>query len=405
MERWFEQPGTLAAFTGHAVIDPHDLYNALRAHDAIYYDPHDQCWVVTGYESCVSILTDPRFSAKLAQDTSEPEPTSTDAAFQAIVNNQITFMAGQQHRAARAAFAKGLAPAVKRAPSTVRSKMEDILAIAREKGELDLVTDFAAPLALHVTADALGIPLDDGELATLSAWSETFGDLASGYVDRDMQDVLDLIDYFRDLLEVKRRSPTDDLLGAMVRAPGAYPSDDDLIANAIMFFAAGQGTTRKLLGTGIPLLLPEWESWRTRVRADNTWIRLLVDEMARVVTPPRYLVRLASEDVDIPRRCAGNRRIRRGDRVFLFLDAANHDPTRFSDPASFCPKRDPTSQLAFGVGPHKCPAASLALLEAHIALEMFFEFTSVRRKANTQPVWNPNHDVGGYASYVVEITL
>lgn len=399
-----DQMGTLASFTGHAVLVPHDLYDALRAHDALFYDEHDQCWVVTGYDACVAILTDARFSSNLAQEPPCAATHPAEAALQRIVNNQITFMSGPPHRKARAAFARGIAPAVKRAPLLVRAKVAAILTAALERNELNLVTDLSAPLALHMTADALGIPTTDtAQLAVLSAWSDTFGAVTSGYTDSDLQDVLDLMVYFRDLLARKRGAPGEDLLTAMVNAPDAYPTDDDLIANAVMFFAAGHGTSRKLLGTGVPLLLPDWQAWRARVHEDPGLIRLLVDEMLRVVTPPRYLVRIAAVDVDLSERFPGQHAIRRGDRVYLFLDAANHDPSKFPDPAAFCPARKPTSQLLFGVGQHTCPGAALARIEAQTALEMLFELPSLRAKAGVEPRWNANRDVGGYASFVVEV--
>jgi pimeloyl-[acyl-carrier protein] synthase len=218
-----------------------------------------------------------------------------------------------------------------------------------------------------------------------------------------MQEVLNLIEYFQELLAATRREPADDLLSAMINAQDIFPTEADLIANAVMILAAGQGTSRKLLGTGIPLLLPDWEMWRARVRDDCTWIRPLVDEMLRVVTPARYLVRRAADGADLSQSFPGNHHIQRGERIVVFLDAANRDPTKFENSSRFCPQRHPTSQLNFGAGPHRCPGASLALVEAHVALDMLFEFPSVRPKPNSAPLWNPNRDMGGFASYVVEL--
>jgi cytochrome P450 len=215
--------------------------------------------------------------------------------------------------------------------------------------------------------------------------------------------VLALIEYFRCMLVQKRREPGEDLLSAMLDAPGAYPTDDDLIANAVMFLSAGNGTSRKLLGTGVPLLLPDWPSWRERVRASPRVVRRLIDELLRVVTPPRYLVRVATETVDLSAQFPGAHCIQRSDRVYLFLDAANHDPTRFVDPAAFCPARQRASQLLFGVGPHACPGATLARIEAETALEMLFELPALRPKPDVEPIWNANRDVGGYASFVAEL--
>jgi len=378
--------------------NPYDLYDGLRQRDSIYHDSTSRSWLVTGYAPVESILADEAFRSNMGpQSAPQAHPTLHTA-----ITRQMIFMDGETHRRARNAMMKPLALAMKRAPDHIRSTMAAIISRGHDKGEVDLVQDLASPLSLHIIARVMGIPSEDREeLKQLERWSDTFTDITSGYLGGDRQDVTRLLDYFRTLVAAKRDMPSDDLLSALIAARESFPEEEDLIANCVMLFAAGRVTTKKLLGNGIPLLLRDWDQWRGMSRGDPSLGRRLADEMLRFVTPTRYLIRSAREEIDLSGKFAGNHLIRQGEKVFLFLEAANHDPAYFASPADFDPRRGFKKHLAFGHGPHRCPGAALAYAEAQIALEMLFLGTDLREMADVSPVWNPNPNVGGYASFPV----
>jgi cytochrome P450 len=58
-----------------------------------------------------------------------------------------------------------------------------------------------------------------------------------------------------------------------------------------------------------------------------------------------------------------------GDRVVLLVGSANRDERAFPEPDRYDLMRDTTSMLSFGQGTHFCLGASLARLEARVALE------------------------------------
>ena len=64
----------------------------------------------------------------------------------------------------------------------------------------------------------------------------------------------------------------------------------------------------------------------------------------------------------------GDQRIAAGDLVMQLHGAANRDPEHFDDPERLDITRHPNRHVAFGFGPHFCIGASLARLEAPIAL-------------------------------------
>ena len=76
------------------------------------------------------------------------------------------------------------------------------------------------------------------------------------------------------------------------------------------------------------------------------------------------MVRATTRDVALH-----GREIPRGSQVVLLIGAANRDERQFPDPDRFDLARDAERHLAFGYGVHFCLGASLARLEARVALE------------------------------------
>jgi cytochrome P450 len=63
-----------------------------------------------------------------------------------------------------------------------------------------------------------------------------------------------------------------------------------------------------------------------------------------------------------------------GDKVAFGLGSANRDAGHFDDPDGFRLDRpDSRGHLSFGGGPHVCPGAALARLEARVAIEVFLD--------------------------------
>jgi cytochrome P450 len=370
---------------------PHELYNTLRVRDQIYFDETSQSWLVTGHKAATTILDDSRFITSLGT------ATSTSSMQKSPVSRQILFLNGEQHRRAQNIMLRPLALMVKQMPSIIRKFAQDSLAVAREAGEMEFVNEFASPVSLFTIAHVLGIPLEDrDELRCLENWSDTFGDVTSGYFRGDLRDIERLEDYFRQLVAQKRRTPSDDLLSAFIEAGDIFPHEEDLVANCMMVFAAGRITTKKLLANGISLLMQGWGELQQEFARDARFPKFLGEELLRMVTPTRYLIRDASKDVDLSALFPGNHFIHRGERMMLFLEAADYDPSLFSQPEQFDPHRRPNKHIAFGYGPHQCPGATLARVELQIALEEVLSLNGLRPKPGTSPLWNPNPNLGGF---------
>ena len=70
----------------------------------------------------------------------------------------------------------------------------------------------------------------------------------------------------------------------------------------------------------------------------------------------------------------GGEVIDEGEAVIFGIEQANRDETRFDDAESFrLDRADSRRHLAFGGGPHVCPGAHLARMEARVAVNVLLD--------------------------------
>jgi pimeloyl-[acyl-carrier protein] synthase len=356
--------------------------------------------VVTGHRAVRSILEDRRFTSDLRFAGGGRPGPARRSFIQDAVQRQIIFSDGPDQHDAQRVILQEASRKMQELSGWIRELAAGLLQPLPPRGEFDLVTGFALPYALRTVCRVFGIPGDDpGRLAELARWSTVLADLASGYLNVQIQDVTRFGDAFREIVAARRSSPADDLVSSFLKA-GTFASDEDLVINCMGAFAAGRLTTQKLLGDGVPMLFPEWAAWREMVAANPGTSRRLAEELLRMVTPTRYLGRHATEDVDLSGEWGPGHLIRTGQRVILFLEAANRDPARFPDPHELNAERQPNPHLAFGHGAHRCPGASIARAEIQIGLEtLLATFETLGPNPSAPPVWDPNPNLGGYRSY------
>ena len=243
----------------------------------------------------------------------------------------------------------------------------------------DLVTGFTVPLPNRVTVRMLGLdPADADQLAvwakglmesTFPATNRTehgegfaaaFPDFA-GYIDARIDEraaQLDAGDAPDDVL-ARLLQLTDDgeqLPRRQIRA---------LVRNLI---TGGLTTTSQLLGNLLHEILtnPEVEA---ALRADDAALGRAVEESLRLAPPILFMARGCVSEVEIA-GCP----VHPGTRVITGFASANRDERVFDDPDNFDVQRANADQhLTFGYGPHVCPGATLARVEATIAIRAFLD--------------------------------
>jgi cytochrome P450 len=220
---------------------------------------------------------------------------------------------------------------------------------------------------LMIIGDLLGAPQADR--AAIHEWSSKLGRNRGGTEPEPLMDAhLAMVEFRRyvdGVIEEHRRLPgSGDLVTALMDAEqGERLSADELAAMFVVLLFAGHETTTNLIGNGILALLREPDQWRT-ICQDTTLIPGAVEELLRFVSPTQFLGRLPLQDVEI----AGVP-VSAGQTVRPMLVCANRDSQTFGAPDRLDVRRsNARDHVALGFGPHFCLGASLARLEAEIAL-------------------------------------
>jgi cytochrome P450 len=137
----------------------------------------------------------------------------------------------------------------------------------------------------------------------------------------------------------------------------------EVVQLVLLLLVAGNETTTNLIGNAVAVLL-DHPSELARVVADPSLVPEVIEETLRYAPPIQMLFRTAAQDV----KFAGTR-IPKGAYVVPLLGSANRDERQFPDPDRFDIGRRPQGHVGFGFGKHFCLGASLARLEARVALE------------------------------------
>jgi cytochrome P450 len=268
------------------------------------------------------------------------------------------------------------------------------------KRDFDLIADYAMPLPVTVISELLGVPAADQD--RFARWSGALiraGSSQLAIVPALPQIVL-FLRYLKRLIEMKRATPADDLVSALVaaEAEGDRLDGDELMAMIGILLSAGHETTVNLIGNGMLALLDHPEAY-AHVRATPELMGTAVEEVLRFASPIAASThRFAREDVLI-----ADTLIPRGALVFGLIASANRDEHQFSRADHLDLARSPNRHLTFGEGGHYCVGAALARMEGAVAFRHLMErFPALRLSASRNSLrWNPNMTLSGLRSLPV----
>jgi cytochrome P450 len=250
----------------------------------------------------------------------------------------------------------------------VREIARSALAALDGKPDFDIVSQYFMPLPVTVIAELLGVEPERG--SDFKRWSDCAVAGSTGGAGligpaKVLEGIAELSRYVMGIVEQRRQDPQDDLISTLVRAEEGETAltPIEVVMFTLVLLVAGNETTTNLLGNTLITLMTHPEEL-ARVRRDPSRIPALVEEMLRYDGPIQFLFRRAREDVEI----AGVK-IPAGAVVLPLIGSANRDESQFPHADRFDPSRNTQGHLAFGLGIHFCLGASLARLEARVALE------------------------------------
>jgi cytochrome P450 len=384
------------------LANPYPLYHRLRTEDPVHWDPFLHAWVVTRYADVVTVLHD--FSA---ERTPTPERLASLgladlSPIAAVMVKQMLFMDAPAHTRVRALASHAFTPhriAVLR--EHICEIVERLLDAVQPAGRMDVIADLAEPLPYIITAEMLGVPVDDAP--QLKAWSQDFAEMLGNFqhnperAPRVRRSVEAMTRYFAAAFERTRRRPRPGLIQSFLEAnvDGDRFTEDEMIANTIVTMVGGQETTTNLIGNGMLTLLRHPAEMR-RLEADLSLVPQAVEEMLRFEPPSQQTARLAPRAVELGGKAIGER-----DAVIAVMAAGNRDPERFPDPDRFDITRKDNRHLSFGWAAHFCFGAALARLEGHIAFEALLRRFPDCRAESEQLAWRTNLGLRGLITFPI----
>lgn len=268
----------------------------------------------------------------------------------------LLFADGQQHRRMRAAVSAALAGIngheLRR---SVRAAAEQVIVSFAERSEADLVADYARKLPMRVITALLGVDEQTGRHLVEAVAGTVAATADSADASKRMGAIL------LQLIEEKRRRRGNDITSALLHHP-ARLTDEEVLHNLVVMFVAGNQTTVNWIATTLRILLCD-----PQFRSSLTGGHLSVDDALDLVLwrfPPtqNFPARYATRDMTF-----GGQSIRTGDMLILGLAGANADPQILPDDG--VPVVGNRSHLAFGAGPHICPAQDPARLITRTAVD------------------------------------
>ncbi len=363
--------------------DPYPVFRALRDERRVHYAADSKSWCVSRHEDVAYVFRHPElFSSKTQQFLMPMEGRNLITGLRQAARFMWQMKVGPRtmrdsrmliqedgdiHAAMRAFVNRGFTPRniarlEKRIAEIVATCMDDM----RGRDSFDLVTELNVPLPVTVIAEMLGVEPERRE--QFKTWSDNLIQGASNpdqALSKQMIDTMvEMRGYLQPIVDARRANPTDDLISTLVMTDGEGAlSDFEVFFFFVLLLVAGNETTTNLLGNAVDALL-DHPDMLAKVLADPGLVPAVIEETLRWDSPVQSITRRTERDVEL----AGTQ-IPANAKVIVLIGSANRDERFFADPDRFDLGRDTRGHLAFAVGKHFCLGASLARLEARVALE------------------------------------
>jgi cytochrome P450 len=393
-------------FSPEVRTNPYPYYRVLRDQAPVYRVETLGAYAVSRYEDVHFVLTHPDLfssdamrtmfiSSKPGADpTQDPEFVKGMIAIaqalpftphEMITARQLISTDPPEHGVMRKIVSRGFTPRrIGSYEARVREVVADCMRKLYASGEFDLVRDFAIPVPTVIIAEMLGIESDRHE--DFKRWSDVVISQSSGsrrgrkISDTDYVEVIrELSHYLVEVIEARKAEPAEDLVTTLIAAQedGGVLTPMEVVAFALLLLVAGNETTTNLIGNATNTLLAHPEQLELVSRHPDM-IPAVIEETLRYEGPIQFLFRRTREEVVI-----SGTTLPPNTFVMPILGSANRDERQFANPDVFDIGRDTTGHVGFGLGAHYCLGASLARLEARIALEALVSELPRLRRRNT----------------------
>jgi cytochrome P450 len=357
--------------------NPYPLYAELRCRAPICkVPPPFDAWMILDYDGVHRALTDQEaFSSRV------PAP-----------RNWFIFQDPPAHTRLRALISKAFTPRViSRMEPFIRQLSNSLLTQVLDRGQMDVATDFAVPLAMRVIAHMIGIP--GADWSKFRAWSDsilkiTYSRGADDEARRVMKEFaevgVEMNEYLTTMIAERRQSPQDDLLTQLMTAEvdGQRLAQAEILGFFQLLVVAGQETTANLIDNAVLSLL-ENPSQLALLRSNLRLLDSAIEETLRYRAPFQWVMRTPARVIQMH-----GESLLPGQLILAVIGSANRDSKHFDRAEEFDIARDPNPHLSFGHGVHSCIGSALARMEARIGLYDLLSNVAEFERTGNEP-WEP----------------
>ena len=266
------------------------------------------------------------------------------------------------------------------------------------RGSFDAVSDLARVFPLKVFPDAVGVN-DHGREHLL-----LYGDMAfNAFGPRNelFEEAMKKVEPVGSYVAARcQRGALQELgfghqLFQEVDSGKVSEADASLLVRSLL--TAGVDTTVSALSSAVMLLAKNPDQWHL-LRDDPTLARSAFEEAVRCESPVQTFFRTTTESTLME-----GVKVPAGEKVLMFLGAANRDPRRWPNADQFDIRRNATGHVGFGGGIHGCVGQLIARLEGEIILSKL-----ARRIRSIELTGDPevhlNNTLRGWSTIPVRVT-
>lgn len=326
------------------------------------------------YEDVRSILLDHEtFGSEIPKENKE-------ASLGPLLDNLIATDPPRHGRLRVLANKAFMPPVIARFRTQAQEIIEELVDEILEKGEVDIINDFAAQVTIGMITTILGLPREDWPMIRQWTADISVNIMADVWLkERDpvreaetARVANELSAYFHDYLADRKKNPKDgDLISLFMTTEidGDKLSDKEVEATAMLLLLAANETTTNLIGNFVRTLSRHPDQ-AAIMRADPELAKPGLEETLRMTPSLRGTARRVKKTVEMH-----GHTLEPGDAAFVWIATANRDPKVFDNPDTFDVHRKPNRHIAFAAGPHLCLGAPLARLEGRVTAELLLRKT------------------------------
>jgi 4-methoxybenzoate monooxygenase (O-demethylating) len=258
-----------------------------------------------------------------------------------------------------------------------------------QRGRIDGVKQLAEAFPLSVFPDALGL-VREGRENLLPYGNMAFNAFGPNnqLLAESMASGAPVVAWIT--AQCRREALSADGIGAQIYAEadaGQITHEEaGLLVRSLL--TAGLDTTIFGISNALHCFASHPAQWQC-LRDNPSLARPAFEEVIRYASPVQTFFRTTTRAVEV----AGVS-VDEGQKILLFLAAANRDPRRWQDPDKFDIRRKTVGHVGFGFGIHTCVGQMVARLEAESLL------TALGRKVASieltgEPTWRLNNTIRG----------